>query len=631
MSPPTGLRKSLGLRALAAAFLLAAAQPIYSQTLALGTGSSEVIWTQTTAPITWEELYTQDKTIIDDDGRVHFLTSFNVNAADTTNADQLRAGEALGLNLTGAGRTVGLWDEGLVRNSHEAFINGGPSRVTVHEPGTTSSHSTHVAGTIGGDNTISNSAARGMASSVLIRSRTFNGDVGELTSDAALIQFSNHSYGLNRGWSSQAVSTSVGSRQIWYGDRSVSATEDNKFGQYGSEARSFDTVLANNPHLLSVWSVGNDRGNTFTGIGSPTEYVAFFSTPPAPGTFISNEGGGNYVVSTSQYSAPGGDGNGGTGYDSIGNYGQLAKNVLLVGAVNAYTDDPHVGSAITVASFSSYGPTDDGRLAPHVMADGVAVLSANSTADNAYNTRTGTSMSAPNVTGTAALLHEHFDNQPGKSGPLAATQKAYLVHTATDITTPGSGTVGPDYSSGYGLVNGAAAAQLITEAFTTPLATRSQHIFETTHVNNAEQLLNYVTLGGSVKATIAWTDPAGDAMSGLDNPASVLINDLDLWITQGATTYYPWNLDPANPADAAFRTSLNHRDNLEQVFIDNLIAGLPITIHIGQTGSLFNSLNQNFSLVLSGVLVPEPTGILLATLGLIGLVAKSRSRRRFAR
>src|SRR5687767_6145194 len=47
------------------------------------------------------------------------LAPHNLNAADTTNADQLRPGELLGLNLSGAGVTIGVWDNGAVRASHE--------------------------------------------------------------------------------------------------------------------------------------------------------------------------------------------------------------------------------------------------------------------------------------------------------------------------------------------------------------------------------------------------------------------------------------------------------------------------------------------------------------------------------
>jgi hypothetical protein len=46
----------------------------------------------------------------------------NANAADTTNTDQLRAGEALGLNLSGAGVTVGTWEAGGgVLATHQEF------------------------------------------------------------------------------------------------------------------------------------------------------------------------------------------------------------------------------------------------------------------------------------------------------------------------------------------------------------------------------------------------------------------------------------------------------------------------------------------------------------------------------
>lgn len=52
----------------------------------------------------------------------------NINAADTTNADQVYTGKTLGLDLTGAGVTVGTWEAGgTVRASHDELTG----RVTV--------------------------------------------------------------------------------------------------------------------------------------------------------------------------------------------------------------------------------------------------------------------------------------------------------------------------------------------------------------------------------------------------------------------------------------------------------------------------------------------------------------------
>ena len=46
----------------------------------------------------------------------------NRNAADTTNADQLWTGGGMGLNLDGTGITVGVWDGGRVRATHQELV-----------------------------------------------------------------------------------------------------------------------------------------------------------------------------------------------------------------------------------------------------------------------------------------------------------------------------------------------------------------------------------------------------------------------------------------------------------------------------------------------------------------------------
>lgn len=355
--------------------------------------------------------------------------STNINAADTTNADQLWAGGGLGLNLTGSGVTVGIWDGGPVRSTHQELSG----RVTVVDGGTPADHATHVAGTIGATGV--NSAAKGMASSVLIRSRNWTNDIGEMASDAWRIQLSNHSYSYVRGWAWNVVTTPghPGGVDRWFGDRAVSGTEDRWFGSYSSTGVALDSVIYDNPHLLSVWAAGNDRGDVFTNYAGNGRYLAWFSTAPA--SFHENVGGGYYVVSaTTGHPAPPTDGNGGTGYDTLSNDGQTAKNVLVVGSIVDHTVDPQNGGTISVSSFSSYGPTDDGRLAPHVVANGSSLTSSLATSNTAYGSYSGTSMAAPNVTGTAALLNQHYKSVSGAI-PMAATQKAYLVHTATDVTS----------------------------------------------------------------------------------------------------------------------------------------------------------------------------------------------------
>jgi len=57
-----------------------------------------------------------------------------------------------------------------------------------------------------------------------------------------------------------------------------------------------------------------------------------------------------------------------------------------------------------------------------------------------------------------------------------------------------------------------------------------------------------------IKVTLAWTDPAATNLPARtrDNPASVLVNDLNLSLKgPDGTIYRPWVLDPNNPSVAA--------------------------------------------------------------------------------
>ena len=553
--------------------------------------------------------------------------TLNRDAADTTNTDQLWPSGSMNLDLTGAGVTVGIWDGGDIRHTHELFNENGTGRVTVIDNFGDSSHATHVAGTIGGD-TSGGTQSRGMALNTQLRSRDFYDDRPELSSDASLIDLSNHSYSYVRGWSGAVASTTDGPRHRWFGNYDVSGTEDHGFGLYGNAVRELDQILHDNPHLLSVWAAGNDRGDSYVDLYGDGRFAATFNS--APSNYHEELDNGLYVVSSSTgHPAPPSDGNGGTGYDTLSNSGQVAKNTLVVGALNDYLADPHDGSAPSMAPFSSVGPTDDGRLAPHVVANGVGLRSSIATGDTNYSSESGTSMAAPNVTGSAALLLEHYRDVTAGQDPRAATQKALLVHTATDITS-GSANPGPDYVTGYGLVNAADAAAFLTEAHNSTANTRSRHLTEDTlQHNNTFVSSEMVAVDNTVKATLAWTDPEGPTQSGLDDSTSVLVNDLDLWVEDAlSNTYYPWTLDGTNPTQAAVQSQANHLDNLEQVLIEGVTLGDPFTVHVGHTGNLLNNASQDFSLLFSGLAsVPEPASLVLVGAGALLILLRDRPRR----
>src|SRR5262249_52357876 len=97
-----------------------------------------------------------------------------------------------------------------------------------------------------------------------------------------------------------------------------------------------------------------------------------------------------------------------TGFDDLPPGGQTAKNTLVVGAINPVTDDPFGPGDVQIASFSSRGPTDDGRIKPDVVADGVGVYGPGAGGDTSYVTENGTSFSAPGVAGAATLLLDQY-------------------------------------------------------------------------------------------------------------------------------------------------------------------------------------------------------------------------------
>lgn len=153
-------------------------------------------------------------------------------------------------------------------------------------------------------------------------------------------------------------------------------------------------------------------------------------------------------------------GNAGPGSQTVGSPG-TAKNAFSVGASeNDRADqDNQADNPNEVASFSSRGPTADGRIKPEVVVPGTWVLSAraaqapdgsfwgNFNADYAF--MGGTSMATPLTAGSAALVREWMAKRKGQANPSAALMKAIMINGA--INLPGAAT--PNLSSGFGRVD----------------------------------------------------------------------------------------------------------------------------------------------------------------------------------
>jgi hypothetical protein len=98
-------------------------------------------------------------------------------------------------------------------------------------------------------------------------------------------------------------------------------------------------------------------------------------------------------------------------------------------------------------------------MKPQVVAPGVSILSAFNNGDDAYRQMSGTSMSAPHVSGLVALM---WDAAPCLIGEYAATET--ILETTADPVPyddgTGNGTVSPNYATGWGEINALNAVQV---------------------------------------------------------------------------------------------------------------------------------------------------------------------------
>ncbi|GAB3194535.1 hypothetical protein GCM10027293_03000 [Pontibacter aydingkolensis] len=504
---------------------------------------------------------------------IYYVTENNTRAAASVKTDQLWAGGSTGLNLSGSNPALsgklGVWDGGLIRGTHQELTGR-----TVNRDNSTaiSDHATHVAGTMMAKGV--NPLAKGMSfGAPNIQGWDFSNDVAEMMDAAAGLLVSNHSYGTITGWYYNTSRAGTTSNPFWElrANPNVSATEDYNFGYYNTTAQDFDKIAYNAPFYLIVKSAGNNRNQTGPALGQPywklNASSAWVLEPQRQAGISSNNS-----------------------YDIISTYG-TAKNILTVGAVEPIPNGWQRKEDVRISTFSSYGPTDDGRIKPDVVGNGVAVMSPVGTANDAYSSYNGTSMAAPNVSGSLNLLQEHYYNKYGMF-MRAATLKGLAIHTADE-----AGNTGPDYIYGWGLLNTERAANAITNA-------DGNYVLQERNLDQGQTYTFTVTASGKgpLVVTISWTDVEGVvlpiAASTLNNRSPRLINDLDIRVGKGLATYLPWILDPNNPANPAGFGD-NIRDNVEQVYIANAVPGETYTITVSHKGTLSRG-PQAYSLLVSG-------------------------------
>lgn len=421
----------------------------------------------------------------------------NDSNRQNTQVDEVRESP---YGLDGSGVTVMVYDGGYADASHPDF--GG--RLTVRDSSGQSSHATHVSGTIGGDGANSGGVNAGMAPGVEIQSYGFEQEgglsEGFLYTDPGDLEADYSDAILNYG--AVVANNSIGTN-----------TAPNGFpcdwtGNYGVTSNLIDAVVRGDlgGDIRIVWANGNERQTDRCG--------EFFNTTAPPA---------------------------------------CAKNHITVGATNSNDD--------SITSFTSWGPSDDGRIKPDITAPGCQSDGDNgvtsTTPGGGYSSYCGTSMASPTVTGIAALIIQDWRQQfPDRGDIRNSSLKALLANSGDDLGNPG-----PDCMYGFGTVR---ARQAID-------ALRDDSVIENEVADGAmaEHLVIVQPGDTELRITLAWDDAPASPL-----PLAALVNDLDLVVTDPAgDRWFPWTINPADPGAPATRSSEDHLNNMEQVSVTNPMTG----------------------------------------------------------
>lgn len=493
-----------------------------------------------------------------------YFTTFNADAAVSSRANFLNTGGGLGLDLNGDNLTAHVWDGGHARVTHQEYDGpGGNNRVTLMDTGPgplgeggtiLNFHAAHVTGTIMASGVQAD--AKGMAWQADVHGYMWNRDVGEAV-EATLntsinngfgILVSNHSYGFGlRNANGDVVLPG------WF------------LGKYHTTANGWDEVMYDAPYYLQVASAGND-GNDNTA-----------NTDPMFGN---------------------------ANYDKLSGMAVAKNNLVVASGIDATIAADGSLVAMTRNGFSSEGPTDDLRIKPDITGNGHLLYSTYESSNTAYNSISGTSMAGPNVAGTILLLQEHYYDL-NNTYMRSATLRGLTLHTADDIVPSNTNNnttqalVGPDATTGWGLVNGKKAAETISMQ-----NTGGDAIIDERTLNQGQTYTLDIQANGTepLQVSITWTDPEGIVLGGTTpNVTSPrLVNDLDASLNNGST-FFPWRLTSAT---ANSQNGENNTDNFERIDITNP-SGI-YTLTVSHDGSLTGG-SQDYTIIVTGGSLPAST------------------------
>ncbi len=293
-----------------------------------------------------------------------------------------------------------------------------------------------------------------------------------------------------------------------------------------------------------------------------------------------------------------------------------AKNVLTVGASegsdNSGTDGCGMGASDAdniqqIASFSGRGPTADARAKPEIVVPGTHVVGRASqasgytgssvcnqywpTSQTTYTWGSGTSFSAPAVSGVQSLFTNYLSRIHSITNPSPALLKAYTLHQTRYLGATGGNL--PNGNQGYGTT-------WLDFAFD---GTVARKFFDQSTTFNATG--EYRFYAGSIADTtrpfriaLVWSDAPGSTFG------SAWANDLDLTVTIGGNTYR------GNVFTNALSTTggaADTKNNYELVVLPTGLSGT-VTVRVNASNIVADGIpgnadatDQDFALVMANV------------------------------
>jgi subtilisin family serine protease len=308
--------------------------------------------------------------------------------------------------------TMGIWEVGGIPLPTHQQLTG---KIYVGDGEASSSqHATHVGGTMVARGV--DIRARGMAYDGSLKAYNTTSDETEMQTEASNgMLISNHSYGFITGWRYD------GNDWYWYGDFTLSETEDASFGFYSTDSRDWDQIAHNNPYYLIFQSAGNDRQQ-----GPSSQPQTHFEWR-----------GGMWSSTITIRELDGGTDQ----YDCLNPGRKTSKNTIVIGATLDVNGGWSSADEVQMTSFSNWGPTDDGRIKPDISANGYQLYSSDDDADDDYESLNGTSMATPSASGSAGLLVEHYQNLNGSEknilvGAWGEDHDENVNEATVDLPTP---------------------------------------------------------------------------------------------------------------------------------------------------------------------------------------------------